>query len=62
MRRVALLPRSNFMLTGEDLQRFGDRFQVPDKDELADGQLHPPPVGYATWDDWTSARWPTSLS
>jgi RNA polymerase sigma-70 factor (ECF subfamily) len=29
-------------------------------DELAAGRVDPPPIGYATWHDWASERWPTS--
>lgn len=53
--------QSTFRVSADDLQRFRDRFQVPDEDELSGDKFDPPPAGYATWRDWTCQRWPTAF-
>jgi predicted kinase len=58
--RTAGSPGTSPAISDNDLVRARNVFQVPDRFELADGPLDPPPAGHATWEDWAAQRWPTS--
>ena len=57
--RLMAAPDTTFEMSTEELAGWRASFQAPTGDELA-GTCHPyPPVGYETWSDWASARWPS---
>ncbi len=57
--RFTTAPDSTFALSAEELSRWRALFQIPTDEELA-GRSHPqPPLGYNTWSEWASARWPS---
>ncbi|HXT37008.1 MAG TPA: ATP-binding protein [Chloroflexota bacterium] len=57
--RFMSAPDTTFAMSAEELAGWRAFFQVPTDDELA-GTFHPhPPVGWETWSDWASARWPS---
>lgn len=52
---------ATFSMTEEELARYRRQFQEPDEAELRSSEAGPPPAGYASWEAWTMARWPTLL-
>ena len=52
---------TTFSITEEDLAQYRRQFQEPGEAELRSPEPGPPPAGYASWEAWTAARWPTSL-
>jgi len=57
--RFLTAPDTTVEISAEELSDWRALFQVPTDDELA-GEIRPhPPVGYDTWSDWASARWPS---
>ncbi len=65
-RRVVARSRSDaattFEMTKAELEGWRASFQIPDADELAGSNLDPAPTGFASWEGWAAAWWPTSLS
>ncbi len=59
--RTATDLRTAFAISEADLVSFRGFFQEPDGDELNSPDIDPPPTGFATWNDWSSSRWPTSV-
>ena len=58
-RRWRETPESTFPMTDADHDRFLALFQQPTAQELAYGPPPPPPVGFESWPQWESERWPT---
>ena len=50
-----------FEMTEADLERWRPIFQTPDAEELAGGELDPPPAGFESWAAFGARYWPTSL-
>ena len=48
-RRFRADPGATFEMSGDDLERSIQLFQVPDRGELDVGEIDPPPPGYANW-------------
>lgn len=59
--RSAVPDGTTFSMTEEDLVQYRGQFQEPDEAELRSSEAGPPPEGHASWEEWTMARWPTSL-
>jgi predicted kinase len=59
--RIVVQPESTFPLSEDDLDRYRELFQVPDRAELESSEVDPPPEGYPTWSAWAAERWPTSI-
>ena len=60
--RAATDPDTTFAISEAELVSFRGFFQEPDGAELNSPDIDPPPTGFATWKDWSSSRWPTSVS
>jgi predicted kinase len=60
-RRFRADPDATFEMSADDLERSILLFQIPDRDELAAGEIDSPPPGYANWHAWAATRWPTSV-
>ncbi len=61
--RLDAEPHTTWPMSDEELSQWSRTFQPPTLGEL-DGTepIDPPPVGFATWDDWRRHRWPPVLS
>lgn len=54
-------PDLTFEITDDELDVFDGYFVEPQTDELTGTVIDAPPNGYASWDAWTSERWPTYM-
>jgi hypothetical protein len=52
-------PETTFEMTSADHDRFLSSFQPPTAHELPSGPIPQPPVGFESWPQWASERWPT---
>lgn len=59
--RAVTDPSTTFRMTRADLEGWRRQFEVPDATELAGTTIDPPPPGFASWEAWVAAWWPTSL-
>lgn len=59
--RAIAEPDTTFEISDAELDSFDGYFVEPQADELTGTIIDPPPEGFATWDAWTSDRWPTSM-
>jgi predicted kinase len=57
--RSAHEPESTYEMRYFDLDAFRSQFQVPSQDELTTETIDTPPAGHASWESWTSERWPS---
>jgi predicted kinase len=57
--RQATAPRTTFPMTRADLDAWRGRFEEPDGDELAGGEVPGPPPGWPGWPQWAADRWPS---
>lgn len=55
-------PATTFLVSEQDLSRFRQLFEPPSPEELSSASAEPPPSGFASWEAWSAARWPTSLA
>jgi predicted kinase len=60
-KRFSAEPDTTFLMSDDDLRSFREQFEVPDEAELLSSESGSPPLSHATWRDWISERWPTSL-
>ena len=62
-RRQAEAPHSSWPMSDEELSEWAADFDIPTPGELDGSEpVDGPPVGFATWDQWRSHRWPPSVS
>jgi predicted kinase len=61
--RQAEAPHTTWPMSDEELADWAAHFSIPTAGEL-DGTepIDDPPAGFATWDEWRSHRWPSSVS
>ncbi|HEU5387818.1 MAG TPA: ATP-binding protein [Streptosporangiaceae bacterium] len=57
--RQATAPDQTFPMTGADLDRWRQQFQVPDAAELDGGKIPGPPARWPSWREWAADRWPS---
>ena len=57
--RFANTPGQTFPISDAELARWRAQFQAPDDEELRGAGIPPAPMGYATWSEWASRRWPS---
>jgi predicted kinase len=61
--RQAEAPHATWPMTDEELTEWAADIDVPTAGELDGSEpIDRPPVGFATWDEWRSHRWPPSVS
>ncbi|ADG73327.1 conserved hypothetical protein [Cellulomonas flavigena DSM 20109] len=61
-RRQADEPHTTWHMSDEELAAWAAAFQVPSRGETDGSEpVDDPPVGFATWDEWRSHRWPSSV-
>jgi len=48
-----------FLMSDSELKQWAAQFEAPDADELRGSQIAPVPLGFATWGQWASERWPS---
>ena len=58
-RRWRTAPESTFAMTDADHDRHLALFRPPSRAELAGVELPEPPLGFESWLEWASERWPT---
>lgn len=59
VQRQATAPHETFPMSEADVDRWRDRFQVPDAAELDGGDIPAPPGGWPSWREWAEDHWPT---
>lgn len=60
--RHAQAPHTSWPMSDSDLAEWAARIQVPTSGELnGTDPIDPPPLGFATWDEWRRHRWPPSV-
>jgi predicted kinase len=57
--RWVATPDETFVMTEADVGRWRRRFDVPDAEELAGGEVAGPPPGWSNWQGWAAERWPS---
>jgi predicted kinase len=56
-------PHTSWPMSDEELTQWAAVIDVPTPGELDGSEpLDDPPAGFATWDQWRTARWPPSVS
>jgi predicted kinase len=61
--RQAEAPHITWPMADEELAEWADNIDIPTPGELDGSEpIDDPPAGFATWDDWRSHRWPSSVS
>ncbi|MET8089333.1 ATP-binding protein [Micromonospora sp. NPDC005220] len=63
VQRLAEAPHSTWPMSDEELAEWAASFEIPTPAELdGSGPIDDPPVGFATWSEWRTHRWPPSVS
>ncbi|WP_371572858.1 AAA family ATPase [Streptomyces sp. NBC_01314] len=57
--RQATAPHQTFPMSEADVDRWREKFQVPDAAELHGGEIPPPPAGWPGWPEWAADHWPS---
>ena len=61
--RQAEAPHTTWPMSDEELAEWAANIDIPTPGELNGSEpVDDPPVGFATWDEWRSHRWPSSVS
>ncbi len=61
--RQAQAPHTSWPMSDEELAGWTATIDIPSPGELDGSEpIDDPPSGFATWDEWRSHRWPTSVS
>jgi len=61
--RQAAAPETTWPMSDEELAEWAARIEIPTPGELDGSEpIDDPPLGFATWDEWRSHRWPASVS
>lgn len=61
--RQAEEPHTTWQMSDEELLDWAANIDIPTPGELGGSEpIDSPPVGFATWDEWRSDRWPPSVS
>ncbi|MFJ3381671.1 AAA family ATPase [Curtobacterium sp. NPDC090217] len=61
-RRLAEVPHHTWPMSDEELAAYAAKFDVPTAGELDGSEpVGDPPVGFATWQEWISDRWPPAV-
>ena len=55
-------PHTTWLMSDEELGEWAANIDIPTPGELDGSEpVDDPPVGFATWDEWRSDRWPPSV-
>ncbi|MFF0097213.1 AAA family ATPase [Streptomyces canus] len=57
--RQATAPHQTFPMSEADVDRWREKFQVPDAAELDGGEIPTPPAGWPGWPEWAVDHWPS---
>lgn len=57
--RQATAPHQTFPMSEADVDRWREKFQVPDAAELDGGEIPTPPAGCPGWPEWAADHWPS---
>lgn len=60
--RQQTTPEQTFPISGADITLWRAQFEEPDADELANGDVGDPPVGWPSWRHWVADWWPSSIA
>jgi hypothetical protein len=57
--RQAAAPHQTFPMSEAELDRWREKFQVPDAAELDGGEIPSPPTEWLGWPQWAADHWPS---